>query len=273
MPGEELEDALQAAEELKNQGIAATFTLLGENVTSEDEANAVRDHYLDALGKIHERGLDAHLSTKLTQLGLDINADLGFENMRAIAAKAKQLGNFTWLDMESSHYVDVTIDMYRRIHSELPNIGLCLQAYLRRTPSDLEQLYHLDPAIRLVKGAYLEPPEIAFPKKADVDESFFQVSAAYLKRIELKKSNLAYGTHDLRLIQRIAAEADRRGLGKQAPEYHMLYGIQPAEQFRLSKQGYKVRVLIAYGRYWFPWYMRRLAERPANVWFVVKNLF
>jgi len=272
MPGEELDAALRAAEELRDKGIGTTLTQLGENVTSTEEANAVRDHYLEVLDQVHERGLDTHLSTKLTQLGLDQHPDLAYDNMRAITRKAIQLGNFTWVDMESSPYVDVTIEIYRRIRAELPNIGICLQSYLRRTPGDLEPLYPLDPAIRLVKGAYKESPEVAFPKKSDVDESFFQISSAYLKRIGPNKANLGYATHDLKLIRRIAAEAERQGIGKQAPEYQMLYGIQSAEQYRLAREGHKVRVLIAYGNYWFPWYMRRLAERPANVWFVLKNL-
>jgi len=272
MPGEDVEAALGAAEELRSHGITSTFTRLGENVASAQEAAGVRDHYLNVLDRIRERGLDTHVSTKLTQLGLDIDPELAFQGMRAITAKASGLGNFTWIDMEQSGYVNVTLEIYRRIQREHPNIGVCLQAYLRRTPSDFESLYPLSPAIRLVKGAYKEPPELVLPSKREVDEAYYRLSAEYLSRVGQPRHNLSFGTHDLSLIRRIGAAAEQAGLGRSAPEYTMLYGIQSQEQLRLAREGFKVRVLVAYGDYWFPWYMRRLAERPANVWFVLKNL-
>lgn len=273
MPGEDVGSALRAAEELRSHGIASTFTRLGENVTRAEEARAVRDHYLEVLDLVRQRSLDAHISTKLTQLGLDIDPELACAGMRAITEKAARLGNFTWIDMEQTSYVDITLGIYRRIQEEFPNIGVCVQSYLRRTPADLDALTGLAPAIRMVKGAYKEPAALVLPSKKDVDEAFFRLCSTYLKRVEQGRQNLSYGTHDLSLIRRIAAEAERIGLGKSAPEYTMLYGIQSQEQLRLAKEGYKVRVLVAYGDYWFPWYMRRLAERPANVWFVLKNIF
>lgn len=273
MPGEDLESALRAAEELRAAGIMSTFTRLGENVTTAEEANAVRDHYLVVADQVQRRGLDTHISTKLTQLGLDIDPDLAYRGMRSITEKAARLGNFTWIDMEQSSYVDVTLEIFRRIHAELPNIGICLQSYLRRTPKDLEALISAGASVRMVKGAYREPPEVAFPARPEVDEAFFRLCAEYLRRVEPGRGTLQYGTHDLRLIQRIAAEAERGGLKRTAPEFTMLYGIQPNEQRRLASEGYRMRVLVAYGDYWFPWYMRRLAERPANVWFVLRNLF
>lgn len=273
MPGEDVGSALDAAEQLRSQGIATTFTRLGENVVRAEEATAVRDHYLGVLDRVRERGLDTHISTKLTQLGLDIGPDLAYRNMRAITEKALKLKNFTWIDMEQTGYVDVTLEIYRRIQKEFGNIGVCLQSYLRRTPKDLESMYPIGPAIRLVKGAYKEPAELVLSSKREVDEAYYRLSVEYLARVERSKLNLSYGTHDLSLIRRISAAAEQAGLGRSAPEYTMLYGIQTQEQLRLAQGGYKVRVLVAYGDYWFPWYMRRLAERPANVWFVLKNLF
>jgi proline dehydrogenase len=272
MPGEDVESALVAAEELKRKGITTIFTRLGENVTSEAEANGVRDHYLDVLDKIRARGLDTHVSTKLTQLGLDISADLSFENMLAITQKARALGTFTWIDMESSPYVDVTLDIFRRIHARSNNVGVCVQSYLHRTKDDLETLYPLKAAIRMVKGAYKEPPSVAFPDKKDVDENFYALCREYLSRVAPHEQRLGYGTHDVALMDRIIAAVEEMTLGKGTPEFQMLYGIQSGQQVRLAERGYKVRVLIAYGSFWFPWYMRRLAERPANVWFVVRNL-
>ena len=273
MPGEDVESALIGAEAMRSRGIPTIFTRLGENVTSEAEADAVRDHYLDVLDKVKARGLDTHISTKLTQLGLDLDPDLAFRNMLAITQKARRLGNMTWIDMESTPYVDVTLDIFRRIHAESDNVGVCLQSYLRRTKADLEALYPLSPAVRMVKGAYKEPPDLVFMKKSDVDENFFLLCADYLRRVDGRKSNLGFGTHDITLIHRMITETEKMDFGKKVPEFQMLYGIKTDHQYRLAAEGYRVRVLIAYGSYWFPWYMRRLAERPANVWFVLKNLF
>ncbi|MCU0452424.1 MAG: proline dehydrogenase family protein [Bacteroidetes bacterium] len=272
MPGEDLESALRAAEELRAAGIASTFTRLGENVTNAEEANGVRDHYLTVADQVKRRGLDTHISTKLTQLGLDIDPDLAYRGMRSITEKAARLGQFTWIDMEQSSYVEVTLEIFKRIHAAFPNIGICLQSYLRRTPKDLDSLMEAGAAVRMVKGAYKEPPSVAFPEKSEVDEAFFRLCADYLKAVDRTKAILQYGTHDLTLVRRIAAEAERLGLQRTAPEFTMLYGIQTGEQRRLAAKGYRMRVLVAYGEYWFPWYMRRLAERPANVWFVVRNI-
>lgn len=272
MPGEDVEAALDAAQTLKGKGIPSIFTRLGENITTQEEAEAVRDHYLDVLDKIKSRGLDTHISTKLTQLGLDLDPDLAFRNMLAITQKARALGNFTWIDMESTAYVDMTLDIYRRIQAQSDNVGVCLQSYLRRTRTDLEGLLPLAPAIRMVKGAYKEPPHLVFMRKREVDESFFALCAEYLKKVEPSLSHLGYGTHDLTLIRRITAEVERMGLRKNVPEFQMLYGIKAGDQERLARDGYAVRVLVAYGDFWYPWYMRRLAERPANVWFVLKHL-
>jgi proline dehydrogenase len=272
MPGELLEDALQAAERLKPQSINTVFTLLGENVTDERESKKEVEHYVDMLRKISQRGLDTHVSVKLTHLGLDLSEQLCVENLRAIVAEARGLNNMVWIDMEQSHYVDRTIEIYKTVRKDNPNVGLCLQAYLYRTAKDLEGLFPYKPAIRFVKGAYKEPPSVAFKKKSDVDENFFKLSSAVLGQSQ-SGSKLVVGTHDTALIRRIQQEAERLGVKKDQYEFHLLYGIQINEQLRLARDGYAIRVLISYGSLWFPWYVRRLAERPANVWFVVRKMF
>ena len=272
MPGELLEDALQAAERLKPQSINTVFTLLGENVSDERQARQEVEHYVEMLRRINKRGLDTYVSVKLTHLGLDLNEDLCLANLLAIIAEAKALNNMVWIDMEQSLYVDRTIDVYKKVRKDNPNVGLCLQAYLYRTEKDLENLFLFKPAIRFVKGAYKEPPSVAFRKKSDVDENFFRLCSAMLGQGR-NGAKLVVGTHDTQLIRRIQKEADRLGVKKSEYEFHLLFGIQTNEQQRLARDGYLVRVLISYGSFWFPWYVRRLAERPANVWFVVRKMF
>jgi proline dehydrogenase len=272
MPGEELEDALQAAEQLRPKSINAVFTHLGENVTDESEAKKDADDYIDALRQIQRRGLDTHVSVKLTHLGLDLNAKACIDNLVAIVSEAKAVGNMVWIDMEQSVYVDRTLDIYKRVRREYPNVGLCLQAYLYRTEKDLEGLLPYSPAIRFVKGAYKEPHSVAFKKKSDVDSNFFKLTTTLMQYVKAG-SKLVVGTHDTKLIQAIQDKAAQIGLSKNEYEFHLLYGIQSNEQSRLAREGYSIRVLISYGSFWFPWYVRRLAERPANVWFVVRKMF
>lgn len=272
MPGELLEDALQAAEKLKPLSISTVFTLLGENVADEREAKQEVAHYVAMLHQISARGLDTHVSVKLTHLGLDLNEDLCVNNLLAIVAEAKVLNNVVWIDMEQSQYVDRTIGVFKKVRKDYSNVGLCLQAYLYRTEKDLEDLVPHKPAIRFVKGAYKEPPSVAFRKKSDVDENFYKLSKALLGKVR-NGAKLVVGTHDMQLIRRIQQEAERAGVLRTDYEFHLLYGIQANEQQRLARDGYSVRVLISYGSFWFPWYVRRLAERPANVWFVVRKMF
>jgi proline dehydrogenase len=273
MPGEELEDALKAAEDLRGKGLATVFTRLGENIVDEEEAREVSRHYCRVLDQIHDRNLDCHISVKLTQLGFDLNQELCYANLLNIVKQAAKLNNYVWIDMESTPYVDGTLNMYRRIRSVNANVGVCVQSYLYRTLPDLETLQKLSPGIRLVKGAYAEPPDLAFRDKKDVDENYFKISEYLLNSISALKVRLAIGTHDTKIIRKIIATGASKGLPKNSFEFHMLYGIRREEQLRLRKEGYPVRVLISYGSFWFPWYMRRLAERPANVLFVLKNLF
>ena len=274
MPGEAFADMLRAADELRPAGIDAVFTKLGENVADAAEAAAVTRHYLEVLDAIASKGIRCEPSIKLTQLGLDLGHEQAYGNLRVLAERSHATGNYLWIDMEQTSYVDATLELTRRLRAEYPRVGVCLQAYLYRTAKDLEALIAQGIGVRLVKGAYKEPPELAYPKKADVDENFFKLSVAMLDGLGRKNGFRAvFGTHDAGLIARIRAHAERAGLAAQDVEVHMLYGIQRGEQGRLIKEGAVVRVLIAYGAYWFPWYMRRLAERPANVWFVVRSMY
>jgi proline dehydrogenase len=272
MPGEELVDALKAAELLKPQMINTVFTHLGENVTDENEARKDAEGYIDALRQIQRRGLDTHVSVKLTHLGLDLNEKSCVDNLVAIVSEAKAVGNVVWIDMEQSHYVDRTLDIYKQVRKEFPNVGLCLQAYLYRTEKDLEGLLPYSPAIRFVKGAYKEPHAVAFKKKSDVDANFFKLTATMMQHVKTG-AKVVIGTHDTKLIQSLQAKAAQLGISKKECEFHLLFGIQSNEQLRLAREGNSVRVLISYGSFWFPWYVRRLAERPANVWFVIRKLF
>ena len=272
MPGEEFDDMLQAATVLNSEGIDTVFTRLGENVSDPAEADLVTRHYVEGLARIQQAGLRCEPSIKLTQLGLDLDRERCYANLRALGEQADATGNYLWVDMEQSSYVDVTLDLTRRLRREFPRVGVCLQAYLYRTAQDLASLKAEGIGVRLVKGAYKEPPSLAFPAKADVDDNYFTLATAMLEP-GTPGFRAVFGTHDTRLIRSIGEHAERAGLGPRAYEVHMLYGIQRAEQLRLVRAGADIRVLVAYGAYWFPWYMRRLAERPANVWFVLRTMF
>ena len=275
LPGEDLEAALQAAAELARVGLGTLVTELGEQVTSRAAAARVLDHYLDVSHRIRERGLPTQLSVKLTHLGLEVDREGCAQALLTLARGAAEAGAFVWIDMEESRYVDATLELFRRARTEGGNVGVCLQAYLRRTPADLGSLLPLAPAIRLVKGAYNEHPDVAFPRKRDVDAGYAALAEQLLEHAARDggQARPVFGTHDLRLISRIRERATALGLGRHGYEVHMLYGIKAREQRALAADGCTVRVLISYGSAWFPWYMRRLAERPANVWFVLRNLF
>jgi proline dehydrogenase len=273
MPGESLEDALGTAPALKEDGIGLVLTRLGESVSDAAEADAVAAHYLDALERIRATSVAAEISVKPTQLGLDIEPERCLAHLRALAGRAAALGNFVWIDMEQSRYVDATLDLTRRVRAEHANVGVCLQAYLFRTAQDVERLLPTGAGIRLVKGAYREPPAIAFPRKRDVDANYLTLVRRLLADDARKAGVRAvFGTHDPRLLRAIVDHTAALGLPARAAEFHLLYGIQRAQQQRLARAGHTVRVLVSYGSYWFPWYMRRLAERPANVLFVAKSL-
>jgi proline dehydrogenase len=271
MPGETVEAALEATRAL---GVGTVLTRLGENVRNAAEAGEVTRHYLDVLERVRRESLDVEISIKLTQLGLDLSREECEKNLLALVERARALSNWIWVDMEGTAYTDVTLDIYRRARGRHSNVGVCVQAYLYRTAEDLSSLIALGAGVRLVKGAYREPPDKAFPKKSDVDENFFRLAAQLLSPAAREKSVRAiFGTHDGALIRRIEEAGRRAGLDPGSLEFQMLYGIGRREQERLAAAGYRFRVLISYGDAWFPWYMRRLAERPANVLFVAKNLF
>jgi proline dehydrogenase len=273
MPGESLDAAVEAARGLGQKHIASVFTNLGENVKDRAEALQVTGHYLEVLRRIHESGLNTEVSVKLTQLGLDLSADFCFENLDRIIAEENK-NAIVWVDMEASPYVDATLDIYKRALVKYPNVGICLQAYLYRTQKDVEALLPMRPSIRLVKGAYKEPPAIAYPKKLDVDENYFSLAAAMMAAQAAGRClRAAFGTHDVKLIRRLAQHAAQNGFPRNNFEVQMLYGIQREEQERLAREGYRSAVLVAYGTYWYPWFVRRLAERPANLWFMARNLF
>jgi len=273
MPGETIDAALAAARDLQAAGTPTILTHLGENVRDASEAAAVAAHYLELLDRVHAAGLDAWVSVKPTQLGLDLGMDLCRRHLVRLSAHAANTRNMLWIDMESTPYIDRTIDLYRGLRGEFANVGVALQAYLYRTPEILDALIPLGPAVRVVKGAYREPPSLAFPNKKDVDEQFYRLSVRLVAAdAQAAGAFLAIGTHDPALIARLQAHLAAQQVSRDRYEFEMLYGIRRDLQTQLARAGARVRVLISYGEYWFPWYMRRLAERPANLWFVAKNL-
>ena len=274
MPGERIEDAIEAARALKPQGINTILTRLGENITRIEEAQEVYDHYIRVIDLVKAAGLDAQISIKPTQLGFDQNPDICYDYCLKLLQKSDAAGNFFWLDMESSPYVEGTIALYKRLRASSPNVGIAIQAYLYRTEKDIEELIQLGSAIRLVKGAYLEPASVAYPKKADVDANYLKLATRMLQDDNARPGALLHiATHDLAIQAKLQDIVRQRNVAQSRYEFAMLYGIQTGRQQELGRQGVKVRCLISYGEYWFPWYMRRLGERPANVWFVVKNIF
>ncbi|HMG69480.1 MAG TPA: proline dehydrogenase family protein [Gemmatimonadaceae bacterium] len=273
MPGEHADDALQAGVALAASGRGLIFTKLGEAITSADAAVAVRDDYLRFFDQIRALRLPAHVSVKPTQLGLDLSFADCERHLLALAAKAEETRSALWLDMEDSSYVDRTLDLYVALKKLHPSTGVALQAYLRRTPDDLARLMSLKPVIRLVKGAYDEPSEKAFAKKSDTDRAYYDLATQMLEATRRDMCAPVFGTHDLGLIARIVDQAAASGVGKQKYQIHMLYGIRDSAQRHLVAEGHIVKTLVSYGSAWYRWYMRRLAERPANVLFVARSLF
>ncbi|HSP10302.1 MAG TPA: proline dehydrogenase family protein [Candidatus Dormibacteraeota bacterium] len=270
LPGEGFDSALKAAIDLQAQGVGSLFTRLGENVKSLEEANAVVEHYEEVLAA--SAGVGAEISVKPTQLGLDIDAGQAFANLGRLAAAAAKAKSFLWIDMEGSPYTDVTLDLYTRVHAEHPDTGVCLQAYLHRTVADIAKLLAHRPAIRLVKGAYAEPASIAFTAKRDVDANYLALCVMLLPELKRKKLRLVLGTHDVDLVARTWRFAEALGIERSQLEVNMLYGIRTGELVRFAREGFAVRDLIAYGDAWYAWYLRRLAERPANVLFVARQM-
>ena len=259
MPGETTDEAIVAAERLAEQGLPTMFTLLGENVTDLAAARQVVEDYRATYDRIAAQGLDTEISVKPSHLGVDLDRDAAMANLEELATTAAQNDNWLWLDMESAPYVDPTLDLYRKLRAGHPNVGVALQAYLKRTADDVDSLMPLDPTIRLVKGAYREPREIVFGSREVIDEAYRRLALLILAR-KGPVGRLALGTHDLNLVRQIRSDAH----GREGFEVHMLYGIRSADQIRMAADGYRVRTLISYGTHWYPWYMRRIAEKPVE---------
>jgi len=268
--GETLDQAVKAIAALNKHGIIATFDHLGENVSTADEAIAAADAYVEVLDRIEKTGIKSNVSLKLTQMGLDVDEELCYRNVGRICERARQVNNFVRLDMESSAYTDRTLNVFRRLwhESRYRNVGVVLQAYLYRTEEDVREMNSLSARVRLCKGAYNEPASVAFPKKSDVDANY-----AKLVTMLLTEGNYpGIATHDSRLIEYTKRYAASRGIDRSKFEFQMLYGVRRELQLELAQQGYNMRVYVPYGQEWYPYFMRRLAERPANVMFVLGNL-
>jgi proline dehydrogenase len=265
--GETIEAAIAAVRELNQAGIAATLDHLGESITSESATHHEVNEYLRALQAIKDAQVNTNVSVKLTQLGLDISEALCLENTRRLVAQAAAWGNFVRIDMEDSTKTDATLRIFSTLRSEFTAVGIVLQAYLYRSDQDLTDSLATHSRIRLCKGAYAEEADVAFPAKADVDANFIRLMQRLLS------SGIYHGiaTHDDAMIAATKEFATRANIARDAFEFQMLYGIRRDLQVRLVKEGYRVRVYVPYGEFWYPYFMRRLAERPANLWFVAKN--
>ena len=269
--GDTIDEAVKYIRELNAENCTASFDHLNESVGSEAEAEAEVSEYLDILAHISETGIRSNVSIKLTQFGLGLDPELAYRNARRVVVDAQRRGNFVRVDMEDSAVTQVTIDIFKRLRSEfdLNDVGIVLQSYLRRTYADAQELVKLPARIRICKGAYNEPPEVAFPDKKDVD-------ANYVKVMQLLLASGTYhgiATHDPKMIDATIDFVQREGISKEKFEFQMLFGIRRDLQRQLARDGYNMRIYVPYGKHWYPYFMRRLAERPANVWFVMKNMF
>ncbi|MFC3883348.1 proline dehydrogenase family protein [Bacillus songklensis] len=266
--GETIENAINSVKELNRSGKVVTLDHLGEFVFTEEEANESSAMCIQTLDAIAKAGVQSNLSLKMTSLGLDISKDLCMKNMRRILDRAKMYGNFVRIDMEDYAHCQVSLDIYRELRKDYDNVGIVIQAYLYRTEQDMQDLNEYKANLRLVKGAYKESPEVAFPDKKDVDENYKKIIKTHL----LNGNYTAVASHDEAIIEYTKKMVQEHRISKDQFEFQMLYGICVELQQKLVQEGYRVRVYVPYGVDWFGYFMRRLAERPANVWFVLKNL-
>lgn len=268
--GEDIEEAITAIKALNQIGCTATFDHLNESVSSVNETKGEVKEYLNILKRIDETGIKSNVSIKLTQFGLDIDPELAYTNARAVVEDAHRRGNFVRVDMEQSGVTQITLDIFKRLREEfgLNSVGIVLQSYLRRTQDDVDDVLKIPARVRICKGAYNEPAEVAFPDKKDVDDNYVKVMQ------KLLASDVYHGiaTHDPKMIDATKQFAREKGIDKSKFEFQMLYGVRRDLQEQLAKEGYNMRVYVPYGKHWYPYFMRRLAERPANVWFVLKNM-
>jgi proline dehydrogenase len=273
--GETVEDAIIITRRLNENGMSVTMDLLGESVARREEAIAARNQIRKLLERIHTSRIDANVSVKLSQLGLNIDPELALDNMRLILTTAREVDNRVRIDMEDSPLVDVTLDIYRTLRDEegFDNVGVVIQSYLYRSEADVKRLVDEGAWVRLVKGAYLEPPDVAFPDKADVDANFVKLTQMMLsEEARAKGVYLAVATHDERIIRATLDYAREHNVPPNEYEFQFLYGVRRDLQEELVREGYQVRIYVPYGDAWYPYFMRRLAERPANLWFFVSNL-
>lgn len=274
--GEQIEDAIRTARELNERGLRVTMDYLGESVAQSAEAIAARDQILQLLDAIHASGVDSNVSLKLSQMGVNIDPELAHDNVRHIVSRARELGNWVRIDMEDTSLTDTTLDIFRRLHHEdgLTNCGVVIQAYLFRSEDDIRELIADGAGVRLCKGAYKEPPDRAFALKADTDDNYARLMQQLLSP-EARTNGVytALATHDERLIRKAIDFAMEQNIPNTAFEFQMLYGVRRELQTSLRAQGYQVRVYVPYGTAWYPYFMRRLAERPANLWFFMSNFF
>lgn len=271
--GETLDDAIRVVRELNQRNIFGTLDHLGENVTSREEAIKAADEYIKILDEIQRNGVKSHASLKLTQMGLDIDFDFCYQNVRRVVERAKSYNNFVRIDMEDSTYTDRTLEIFYRLHEEFGNhVGIVIQAYLYRSERDIRNLIDVGANVRLCKGAYKEPPEIAFPRKKDVDKNYIRLMEMLLDA-HTNGVHTAIATHDEKIINRAFDYVKKHHIPHESYEFQMLYGIRRDLQVEIAEKGHTMRVYIPYGTEWYPYFMRRLAERPANVFFIVKNIF
>lgn len=271
MPGESTEDAIAAARQLHAEGTGTILTYLGENVSTDAEAEATVIEYEKLFAAIKETGVDAHVSIKLTQFGWDVDRGRALERVRRLARIAAANGTILPVDMEDSSYVESTVEAYTQLAREFSNVALCLQAYLHRTPSDVKRLLPMRPYIRLVKGAYREPADVALQGRKEIDARYRSIAKELLGG-QRQGTRPVFGTHDLSLVDQIRTDARELGVPESAFEVQMLYGIQDSGRRNLASEGIKTRVLISYGKAWYPWFMRRLAEKPSNLLMIGRNL-
>ena len=271
--GDTIRDAIDAIAEANRQGMTATLDHLGENTESEAQALDATKEYILALEHIAQSGVDSSVSVKLTQLGLDLGTDFCRENVARVAAKAQQVGTYVRVDMEGSDHTDRTLEVLFSLRKDFNNVGVVIQAYLYRSEMDVERLIEAGVPVRLCKGAYKEPPSIAFPEKADVDNNMIDLMHTLLgEKARTNGAWLGMATHDKKMIAATKAYAAAHNIPKDAFEFQMLYGVRPGLQREIADAGYNMRIYIPYGTEWYPYYLRRLGERPANIWFILSNL-
>jgi proline dehydrogenase len=272
MPGETLDDAMAAVRRLRAEGTPVIMTYLGENVASDADAEETVAEYERLFAALHKDAPDAHVSIKLTQFGWDLDRQRALERVRRLVRLAAVNQTMLAIDIESSPYVESTVEAYETLARESSNVALCLQAYLHRTPADVDRLLAVRPYIRLVKGAYRESDSVALQERSEIDARYRALATTLLGAAS-KGARVVFGSHDLALLNGIRADARNLGVPESAFEVQMLYGIQDAGRRQLAREGIKTRVLISYGRAWYPWFMRRLAEKPSNLMMVTRNIF